>query len=398
MAGLPPVPVLLYNRRKLHGQYAISGDAAASVFMRRCRVRDLGLELGCFPAGRFNAITDVSRVKVGHSTINKGSGKATDRGGPARTGVTAVLPSDGNVYLDRVVAAGTVVHGGGEVSGLVRVMERGLIDTPILLTNTLSVGLVSEAVVAHMLRLYPGMGEEHDAVVPLVGECDDSWLNDIAGRHVRPEHVEAALADARTGEVAEGSVGAGTGLVICGFKGGVGTSSRVVRVDDESYAVGVLVMGSFGRMGDLRVDGIPVGRILAPDFHQTGPRMDRRGSVVAVVATEAPLLPHQLFRLAQRAGVGIGRAGSSAGGDCGEIVLAFSSANTVPRESTRMVSRVRALLDEGMDPLCEAAADAAEESVLNALCMADEMGGMNGRAVPALPLDKVQALINNAPK
>ncbi|MFA5141297.1 MAG: P1 family peptidase [Elusimicrobiota bacterium] len=362
--------------------------------MKRCRIRDLGLEIGGFPTGRFNAITDVSRIKVGHSTIVRGSGKVTAQGGPARTGVTAVLPSDGNVYLDRVVAAGAVLHGGGEASGLVRVMGRRLIDTPILLTNTLSVGVVSEAVIDHMLRLYPGFGEEHDAVVPLVGECDDSWLNDIAGSHVGAEHVAAALEGARSGPVAEGNVGGGTGLVSCGFKGGIGTSSRVVRVADESYTVGVLVMAGFGRMEDLRVDGIPVGRLLAPEYRQSGPRRDRRGSVVVVLATEAPLLPHQLEILAQRAGVGIGRAGSSAGQGCGEIVLAFSSANTIPRERQQMVSRVRVLLSEGMDPLCEAAADAAEESVLNALCMAEDMTGANGRSVPALPLDKLKKLLD----
>lgn len=360
----------------------------------RSRIRDLGLRLGNFPVGRYNAITDVPRVKVGHSTIIRGSGKLTSQGGPARTGVTAILPSDGNVYLDRVVGGGFVFSGTGEVSGLTKVMEWGLIETPILLTNTLSVGIVSEAVVDYMLKLYPGMGVEHDVVIPLVGECDDSWLNDIAGHHVRPEHVVGAIESAKGGPVAEGSVGGGTGMVTCDFKGGVGTSSRIVRVADESYTIGVLVMSNFGRIEDLRVDGIPAGRMLAPEFRHVDKRRSRYGSIIAVLATEAPLLPHQLSRLAKRVGIGIGRAGSFAAHGSGETVLAFSSANTVPRESRKMVTRIRALLDDGMDPLFEAAVEAAEEAILNALCMAGDMTGVNGHFVPAIPLDRLKNIID----
>lgn len=355
---------------------------------KRCRVRDLGLSFGRFRPGRFNAITDVGRIRVGHSTLISDSPR-----GPVRTGVTAILPNDDNVYLQRVVASGFVLNGAGEVSGLTQVMEWGLLETPILLTNTFSVGACGEAVVDHLLKRHPGIGVKDDVVIPVVGECDDSWLNDIAGRHVRPKHVLEAVENASAGPVEEGNVGGGTGMITCGFKGGIGTSSRRLHTSQGGYTLGALVMSNFGEMEDLSVAGIPAGRILAPAFRRLPRRKDNYGSIIAVLATNAPLLPHQLTRLAKRAALGIGRVGSYAAHESGEIVLAFSTANTVPRESDRRVYRLKVLLDRNMNPLYQAAVEATEEAILNALCASEAMSGMNGNFSPALPLDELRALI-----
>ncbi|MBI3298039.1 MAG: P1 family peptidase [Elusimicrobia bacterium] len=360
---------------------------------RRCRVRDLGLKIGRFPTGRFNAITDVPRVLVGHSTIIRGSGALKPGSGPVRTGVTAILPNAHNVYLERVAGSGFVLNGAGELSGLTQVMEWGLIETPILLTNSLSVGTCSEALVNHMVQRYPGMGVKSDVVLPLVGECDDSWLNDIAGRHVRAEHVFQAIADAKSGPVLEGAVGGGTGMVTCDLKGGIGSSSRRVKTGEHTYTIGVLVMTNFGTLEDLRVDGIPAGRMLAERFAHLSRRRENYGSIIAVLATDAPLLPHHLQRLAKRVALGIGRTGSYAAHGSGEIVLAFSSANTIPRKNPKMLYRMKILLDDCMDPLYEAAIHASEEAILNALCMASDMTGVDDHFVPALPLGAVAEMI-----
>ena len=359
----------------------------------RLRARDLGIRLGAFPPGRHNAITDVRGVLVGHTTMIRGAGEPTGAGaGAVRTGVTAILPHAGNVYESAAVAGGFVLNGAGEVSGLTQVMEWGLIETPILLTNTLSVGTCSAAAVEYMVAEYPAIGREADVIIPVVGECDDSWLNDIAGRHVQAGHVHAAIESARSGPVAEGNVGGGTGMMTCDFKGGIGTSSRRLPPELGGYTVGVLVMSNFGMHEDLRVDGIPVGRILAPRYQHLGTRRSSYGSIIAVLATDAPLIAHQLTRLSKRVALGIGRAGSYAAHGSGEIVVAFSTANSVPRQAKRMVYRLRVLLDARMDPLYEAAIEATEEAILNALCAATDMVGVDGHFAPALPLDHLRSI------
>lgn len=360
----------------------------------RCRVRDLGLSLGCHPPGTWNAITDVPGVRVGHATILRGKGRLVCGQGPIRTGVTAILPNSGNVFQERVVGGAFVLNGSGEVSGLTQVQEWGLIETPILLTNSLAVGSCSDACVRYLVSRYPGIGAEHDVVLPLVGECDDSWLNDIAGRHVHESHVFRAIEEADTGPVAEGNVGGGTGMMTCDFSGGIGTSSRVLARRDGGYTIGVLVMSNFGRMADLRMDGLAVGRALAPLFEKGSKRRRSYGSIIAVAATDAPLSSHQLQRLAKRVGIGIGRAGSYAAHHSGEIVLAFSTANRVPRASGRRTYRLTLLQDAYIDPVYVAAVEATEEAILNALCMARTMDGVNGHVAPALPLDRVRALLS----
>lgn len=359
----------------------------------RLRARQLGLSLGIYRPGRYNAITDVAGVRVGHTSIVRGEGPLKVGEGPVRTGVTAILPNAGDVFHHRVAGGGFVLNGAGEVAGLTQVVEWGLIETPILLTNTLSVGRVSEAVVKHMVRNFPGIGTEHDVVIPVVGECDDSWLNDIAGQHVKEEHVRAAIEGAEGGPVAEGNVGAGTGMVTCDFKGGIGTSSRKLPESDGGYTVGVLVLSNFGRMTDLRMDGIPVGAILSDRYAALEKRRSIYGSIIAVVATDAPLLPHQIGRVAKRVALGIGRAGSYAAHGSGEIVIGFSTANTIPRVTRKMVARVKFLLDPKLDPLYQAAIEATEEAILNALCKADDMEGVDGHFAPAIPLEEVSKIL-----
>ena len=252
---------------------------------------------------------------------------------------------------------------------------------------------MSDAAVQWMVDQFPGIGDEHVVLIPLVGECDDSWLNDVAGRHVHEEHVAEALRTASDGPVPEGSVGGGTGMITCDFKAGIGTSSRKLPEALGGYTVGVLVMSNFGVMSQLRVGGLPVGEVLAARYREIPRRGQSYGSIIAVVATDAPLNTHQLNRVAKRAALGIGRAGSTAHHGSGEIILAFSTANQVPRETRKMVYRMKILLDERLDPLYDACVDATEEAILNSLCMAEDMAGANGNVCRALPLADVRELV-----
>jgi D-aminopeptidase len=355
----------------------------------RSRLRDLGIEIGRYPTGPLNAITDVRGVRVGHSTIVEGEGMLHKGIGPVRTGVTAVLPGVRDPFMDRIIGGAFILNGAGEMSGLIQLQEWGLIETPILLTNTLSVGTVSNAAVEWMIERTPGIGVEHDVIIPIVGECDDSFLNDIAGGHVHAEHVFDALDGASDGPVAEGNVGGGTGMVTCDLKGGIGTSSRRLAEDDGGYTVGVLVMSNFGRLEDLRVDGLPVGRVLAGELGELRRRRSIYGSIIAVIATDAPLMTHQINRLCKRVALGIGRVGSYAAHGSGEIVLGFTTANTVPRVMVSRVHHVSILADRFIDPLYQAAIECTEEAILNALCAGETMSGVNNHVVPALPLERV---------
>jgi D-aminopeptidase len=362
--------------------------------LTRVRARELGLPLGRFRPGRFNAITDVEGVLVGHSTIIEGHGELKPGVGPIRTGVTAILPNERNIFMDRLAGGAFVLNGAGEVSGLTQVVEWGLLETPILLTNTMSVGAVSDAVAQHMVEQYPGIGNEHDVIIPIVGECDDSYLNDISGRHVKAHHVREALRRARSGPVEEGAVGAGTGMITCDFKAGIGTSSRKLPKVMGGYTLGVLVMSNFGKMHNLRVAGLPVGEFLAEKFRDAKKRVNNYGSIIAVVATDAPLLPHQIQRLCKRVALGIGRVGSYAAHGSGEIIVGFSTANIIPRRTRKMVYKMKLLLDQRLDPLYEAVMEATEEAILNSLCMATAMVGVNGNSVPELPLDEVRRFVD----
>jgi len=360
----------------------------------RVRARELGLALGRFRPGKYNAITDVEGVRVGHSTIIRGKGPLRPGIGPVRTGVTAILPDQGNIFMERMTGGGFVLNGAGEVSGLTQVMEWGLIETPILLTNTISVGAVSDAVARYMIDRYPGIGDEHDVIIPVVGECDDSWLNDIAGRHVKETHVLEAIRTASDGPVAEGGVGGGTGMITCDFKSGIGTASRKLPEVYGGYTLGVLVMSNFGKLHNLRVGGLPLGEALAGKFGDLPKRERVDGSIIAVLGTDAPLLSHQVSRLCKRVSLGIGRVGSFAAHGSGEIIVGFSTANRVPRRTRKMVYRMKILLDQRLDPLYEAVMEATEEAILNSMCMARPMEGINGNYCPALPLEEVRQLVD----
>ncbi|MSP61045.1 MAG: S58 family peptidase [Myxococcales bacterium] len=364
----------------------------------RKRFRDLGLTLGRYPTGPHNAITDVAGVRVGHTTLIEGDGKMTAGKGPVRTGVTAIIPLD-NFFQDCAIAGVFVLNGAGELAGLTQVQEWGLLETPILLTNTMSVGKVSDAAVKWITRHQPKTGEEYDVLIPVVGECDDSYLNDSVGRHIRSEHIYRAIETAAPGPVAEGSVGAGTGMITCDFKAGIGTASRRVPAPDapgeggSAYTVGVLVESNFGVMQNLRVDGVAVGELLFPAYRDLARRVRSYGSIIVVVATDAPLMAQQIARLCKRAALGIGRCGSYAAHGSGELVVGFSTANRVPRVTHGMTHRLDVLFDRATGPLYEAVIEATEEAILNALCAADDMRGRDGNFAPGLPLERLAEIM-----
>lgn len=367
----------------------------------RCRARELGMFFGTGKPGPMNGITDVEGVRVGHTTIVQGQGKIEVGKGPVRTGVTAILPvsttGEASIFLQRLSAAGFVLNGAGEMVGLTQVNEWGLLESPIVLTNTLAVGVAVQAVVEHMLKEVPDIGRAHDTIIPVVGECDDSWLSDIAGGHVRGIHVHEALARAAApsgcGPVAEGSVGGGTGMTSFDFSGGIGTSSRVLKADEGGYVVGVLVQSNFGRAADLRIGGLPLGLMLEPDFRHVHTRGGDYGSIIVIVATDAPLVSHQLGRIAKRAALGIARTGTCAAHGSGEIVLAFSTANRLARVSARRVQHLEVLSDEHLDPLFRATIDATEEAIANAMCMAGDVVGVNNHMTPGLPVNRVRDFV-----
>lgn len=357
--------------------------------MERPRIRDLGLSIGHYPSGRYNSITDVQGVKVGHATIVSGEGKLIPGQGPIRTGVTTIFPHSHDLFHHRVAAGGFVLNGAGEVTGLLQVEEWGAIETPIFLTNTQSVGQVHDAALDYLLKRYPDAGVHSDPIIPLVAECDDSHLNDIQGRHVHERFVRQALDEASSGPVAEGAVGAGTGMIAFDFKSGIGTASRVLPSSQGGYTLGVLVLANFGQRRCLLIGGQRIGDCIKdkmPDPHPDG-------SIVAVIATDAPLFSLQLKRLAKRAALGIGRVGSFASHVSGEFCLAFSSSLLIPRRAPGLTCKVEVLRDEHLDPLFEAVIEATEEAILNSLTRATDMCGRDGHLVYALPIERLVKLL-----
>ena len=354
----------------------------------RPRASDLGLKVGVLPTGPLDAITDVAGVEVGHTTIIRGE--------DIRTGVTATLPHSGNLFREKVPGAVFVGNAFGKLAGSTQVEELGEIETPILLTSTLSVPRVADSLINYMLAL-PG-NEDVQSINPLVGETNDGYLNDIRGRHITPEDVFAAIKSAKGGPVEEGSVGAGTGTVAFGFKGGIGTSSRRLPPKLGGYTVGVLVQTNFG--GVLTIAGAPVGRelgryYLREELQQEGGATDRgNGSVMVVIATDAPMDARNLKRLAARALLGVARTGSSASNGSGDYAIAFSAALQVRiRTEEKALSRhIEALTNDAMSPLFEAAIEATEEAVYNSLFRATTTTG-HGHTVEALPIEKTVEIL-----
>ena len=364
------------------------------------RARELGIVIGRLAPGPRDAITDVAGVRVGHATIIDGDGPLVVGRGPIRTGVTVILPHDGDVWNEPVFAGCHRLNGNGELTGLEWIREAGQLGGAVAITNTHSVGVVRDALVAHGVRhRRPGVGLWS---LPVVGETWDGLLNDIDGLHVRSEHVGAALADAEAaseGLVAEGNVGGGTGMVCHGFKGGIGTASRQVEGVDGAWTVGALVQANYGDREDLRVDGVPVGAELGVDVVPS-PSAGRAvpagsGSIIGIVATDAPLLPHQAERLAQRAALGVARMGSTANHSSGDLFLAFATGNRgLPPASGAPqdlppVADVRMVPDARMTPLFKAAVEATEAAIVAALLAAETMTGRDGITAHALGAERL---------
>lgn len=343
------------------------------------RAREVGVVIGVLPTGTHNAITDVAGVRVGHFTKIEGNN--------IRTGVTAILPHDGNVFQHKVPAAIYVGNGFGKLAGSTQVVELGNLETPVVLTNTLAVSVAMEAVIKYTLQ-QPG-NEQVQSVNAVVGETNDGWLNNIRGMHLTREDVLQAIQNAKSGPVAEGSVGAGTGTVCFGFKGGIGTASRQLPAGMGGYTVGVLAQTNFG--GVLQIDGVPVGEALGTFSFSDQVLKKSDGSCMIVVATDAPLDARNLERVAKRAMMGLARTGGIASNGSGDYVIAFSTnmAVRVPHNATERTLQTTTVTNDAMSPLFMATIEATEEAIINSLFMATTMQGKDGHTVEALPLEKV---------
>jgi L-aminopeptidase/D-esterase-like protein len=350
------------------------------------RARDLGVPFDGMP-GPLNAITDVKGVEVGETTLISGEGKLQVGVGPVRTGVTAILPRGKN-SLDPVFAGWFTLNGNGEMTGTTWVDDSGFLDGPVMITNTHSVGVVRDAVIAWRVKHAPPDEEGYWWSLPVVAETYDGYLNDINGFHVKPEHVFQALDSAHTGAVPEGSVGGGTGMICNDFKGGTGTSSRVIDTKQGGYTVGVLVQCNYGRRSELRIAGVPVGKEI-PEHKIWGADV---GSIIVVVATDAPLLPMQLKRVARKVSLGLGRDGSFSGDGSGDIFIAFSTANPGAGES-KGLRKLTMLPNDDLDPIFLATVRATEEAVINAMVAAETMKGADDHTVIALPHERLREVL-----
>jgi D-aminopeptidase len=347
--------------------------------VKRARFRELGLTVGQLPPGPNNAITDVAGVRVGHSTI------VHDTPSVARTGVTAVWPADGNIWDQAVFAGFHSFNGNGEMTGTIWIEEQGLLASPVCITNTHSVGVVRDAIIAYAVKRRAPQ-EWH---LPVTAETFDGWLSDAESFPVTQDHAFAALDAAASGPVAEGNVGGGTGMICHAFKGGIGTASRIVTTAGASYTVGALVQANYGDRMLFRVDGVPVGREIGRDvvpYHKD--LATPGGSIIVILATDAPLLPIQCKRLARRATTGLAWVGGIGSNGSGDIFFAFSTANRIPRGTATV--DVRMIAPDQATPLFQAAAEATEEAILNAMTAAETMTGYRSRTVHALPLDRLQ--------
>jgi L-aminopeptidase/D-esterase-like protein len=351
----------------------------------KARARDLGVPFEGTP-GDLNAITDISGVEVGHVTLISGSGKLQEGKGPVRTGVTAVLPK-GKAAASKVFAAWYSQNGNGEMTGTTWIEESGILEGPIVITNTHSVGVARDALIQWRVR-QGGNDLEGWWSLPVVAETWDGYLNDINGFHVRPEHVFSALDNARPGPVPEGNVGGGTGMICHEFKGGIGTASRKVQIGPALNTVGVLVQANYGLRRQLRIAGVPVGLEISDQLVWSR----EEGSIIIVVATDAPLLPHQLKRLARRATMGLARMGSTSGNGSGDIFIAFSTANSDAASSSTTTS-LQMIPNDLLNPIFDGVVQATEEAIVNALVAAETMEGRDGHRVLALPHERLREIL-----
>lgn len=337
------------------------------------RIRDYGVEIGKMKPGTLNAITDVEGVTVGHVTLSDGN---------MQTGVTAILPHQGDLFHDKLIASSHVINGFGKTIGTIQMAELGTLETPIVLTNTLNVGTAANAVIDYMLERNPDIGNTTGTVNPVIGECNDMFLNDVRGRFVKEEHVQQAL-DNTSIEFEEGAVGAGRGMLCYSLKGGIGSASRIVELVHGKYTIGVLVLSNFGMLSDLTVNGNPVGKELKKNILQSHEEKDK-GSVMVLVATDLPLSERQLNRILKRAVTGLSRTGSIITNGSGEIVLGFSTANKIPHAKPSQCLAIETIHEDDMDEAFRAVGEAAEEAVLNSLITAEAVVGREGNTRPAL--------------
>ena len=354
------------------------------------RARDLGIPFDGTP-GPLNAITDVKGVEVGYTTIISGEGKLVVGKGPVRTGVTAIFPK-GKEFRDRVFGAWFTLNGNGEMTGTTWLQESGYLVTPVLITNTHSVGVVRDAMIEWNVKRGGSEGHSGDFSLPVVAETYDGFLNDIDGFHVKKEHVFQALEGAKSGPIAEGNVGGGTGMIAHRFKGGTGTSSRKLDEKTGGYTVGVLVQANYGSRDLLHIAGVPVGKEITDLMPERSKQDDGAGSIIVVVATDAPLLPHQLKRIVTRVPLGIALVGGRGEDSSGDIFLAFSTANPEASKTTGL-AQVSMLPNEQLNPLFRATVEATEEAIVNALVAAETMTGRDGNKVYALPHDRLKQIL-----
>ena len=370
---------------------------------RRRRIREWGIIPGVLPTGDKNSITDINGVKVGHVTIMKGDGKLVLGKGPIRTGVTAILPHSDNIFSNPVEAGVHVINGYGKPTGLEQIKELGRLSSPILLTSTLNVPRVADALIDYVLKDNPEIGINGPSFNPVVLECNDSYLNDLQGRHVRAQHVHRALISASSDSVSEGDVGAGTGMTAFGFKGGIGSASRKIKFDNAEFNLGALVLSNFGRREELKINGYPLYQLDQDllNLHETG---GGDGSVIVILATDLPLNNRQLTRLASRANIGLGRVGSLADNGSGDFALAFSTTKKYKRndkgkiilnheDSQKQELPVNLTESDLMKELFQAVVESTEEAVLNSLFMAATVRGRDGHKAKGLPGDKVAAAL-----
>lgn len=372
-------------------------DRKDAVIPPRPTARELGITTGRLPTGVHNAITDVPGVRVGHWTRIEDDVPLPGRHQTTsvRTGMTAILPGD-QPFKKCLVAGGFVLSGVGEMTGLMQILEMGWLETPILLTNSHSVGPALSGVIEHLGEMHPDLGTAIDVALPVVGETDDSYLNDVRVGICTSRDAVRAIEAATSGPVTQGSVGAGTGMVTFDFAGGIGTSSRILEMPEGLFTLGVLVLSNFGKMRNLTVDGLVAGRHLDALYSSEARRQGSEGSVIVVVATDVPLLASQLNRIARRAALGLGRVGSHATTSSGEIVIAFSTANRSPRRSSKSKRfiNLRCLDDAHIDLLYEAAVETTEEAVINAVFCSNGMSGRENRWAPPLPHETVLEELN----
>ena len=364
-------------------------------FSQKPRARDIGVQFEGTP-GRFNAITDVKGVEVGHSTIIIGSGKNEIGKGPVRTGVTAIFPR--GKKFNPVYANWYSLNGNGEMTGTTWVTESGFLETPIMITNTNSVGVVRDAVLKWFVDTNWYGDDQWWYTYPVVGETYDGFLNDIYGFHVQEKQVYEAIENAKSGPGAEGNIGGGTGMLTLGFKGGIGTSSRKVKINNKTYTLGAIVQSNFGSKRNLTISGVPIGKELKDTLNlvfnapPANKRQEGDGSIIVIVATDAPLFPHQLKRIAHRIPLGIGAVGGRGSNGSGDIFLAFSTAN--PKAFNRKNSgTVKTFPNDKISPLFEATVQVVEESIVNAMIAAETMEGINNNKAYALPHGKLMEIL-----